>query len=117
MKRSFGKGLLQHQFGTALRVRDRTWSQKGAPKQTHLSVDGHVKLLDTLEGELLLLDQDTDGVAHEALGHVQHVGGHRGRQQDHLGTDGVSLTLKSDRRQDSLGQHERLRAFVASGGG
>ena len=48
--------------------------------QTYLDV----KLADTLEGQLLLLDKDPDGVPHEALGHLQHVTGHGGRQQDHL---------------------------------
>ncbi len=50
-----------------------------------LPLHGNVELPDTLEGELLLLDEDADGVAHEAGGHLQHLGGHRRRQQDHLG--------------------------------
>jgi hypothetical protein len=49
-----------------------------------LPLHGNVELPDTLEGELLLLDEDADGVAHEAGGHLQHLGGHRRRQQDHL---------------------------------
>ena len=42
------------------------------------------ELTDALQCQLLFLDQDTDGVAHEALGDLEHVSGHRGRQQDHL---------------------------------
>lgn len=47
--------------------------------------DGNVELLDTLKGELILLDKDTNGVAHETLGNLQDIHGHRGREQHDLG--------------------------------
>lgn len=50
----------------------------------HLSLHVDVELADTLQGQLLLLDQDPDGVPHELLGHLEHVGRHRGGQQNHL---------------------------------
>lgn len=50
-----------------------------------LLLDGNVELLDTLEGKLSLLDQDTDGVAHELGGDLEDVLGHSGGQQDDLG--------------------------------
>lgn len=56
-----------------------------------LLLDGDVELLDTLQGKLLLLDQDTDGVAHELGGDLQDVLGHGGRQQGDLGRLGEQL--------------------------
>ncbi len=53
---------------------------------THLLVDLNVELSDTLQGELLLLDEDANWLTHEALRHVQHISRHRGRQQDYLHT-------------------------------
>lgn len=50
-----------------------------------LLLDRNVKLLDTLEGEFVLLDKDADWVTHELLGHLEHVLGHRGRKQNNLG--------------------------------
>ena len=49
-----------------------------------LALDGHVELTDTLEGQLLLLDEDSDGITHEAGGHLQDLGGHGGREKHHL---------------------------------
>ena len=43
-----------------------------------LLLDSNVKLLDTFEGKLGLLDQDTDGVAHELGGDLENVLGHGG---------------------------------------
>ncbi len=63
-----------------------------------------VELFDSLEGELLLLDEDADGVPHEPLGDLQHVDGHGGREQDdlavggHLPEDIVDLVLESSRQ-------------------
>ena len=52
-----------------------------------LTLDGDVELADTLKGELLLLDEDADGVPHEPSGHPKHLLGHSGGQQDHLFKD------------------------------
>jgi hypothetical protein len=50
-----------------------------------LLLDGDVELLDTFEGELSLLDQDTDGIAHEFGGDLEHILGHGGGEEDNLG--------------------------------
>lgn len=50
-----------------------------------LLLNGNVELLDTLEGQLGLLDQDTDGVAHELGGNLENVLGHGGGKKDDLG--------------------------------
>lgn len=52
--------------------------------KTHLSLHVDIELLDTLEGELFFLHQDANGVSHELLGHLQHLGWHGGREQNHL---------------------------------
>ena len=49
-----------------------------------LALDRDVELADTLEGELLLLDEDSNRLAHEPGGHLQDLGGHGGRQKDDL---------------------------------
>jgi hypothetical protein len=49
------------------------------------------ELPDTLEGELVTFDEDTDGVTHELLGHLEDVGGHGGREEDNLGLGGKEL--------------------------
>jgi hypothetical protein len=56
-----------------------------------LLLDGDVELLDTLKGELVLLDKDADGVAHELGGDLEDVLGHGGREQDDLGRLGKQL--------------------------
>lgn len=56
-----------------------------------LLLDGNVELLDTLKGKFLLLDQDTDGVAHELGGDLQNVLGHGSRKQGNLGRLGEEL--------------------------
>ena len=43
-----------------------------------LTLHGDVELLDTFEGELVALDQDADGVAHELLGDLKDLSGHGG---------------------------------------
>lgn len=47
-------------------------------------LDGDVELLDTFQGEFLLLHQDTDGIAHELGGNLKDILGHGSRQQDDL---------------------------------
>jgi hypothetical protein len=49
-----------------------------------LLLNGNIKLLDTFEGKLGLLDQDTDGVAHELGGNLEDILGHSGGQKDNL---------------------------------
>lgn len=56
-----------------------------------LLLDGNVELLDTLQGKLVLLDQDTDRVAHELGGDLKDVLGHGGGQEDNLGGLGEEL--------------------------
>ena len=62
------------------------------------------ELTDALQCQLLFLDQDTDGVAHEALGDLEHVSGHRGRQQDHLteSTENHDINIELPRLKESL---------------
>lgn len=50
-----------------------------------LLLNGNVELLDTLQGKLVLLDQDTDRVAHELGGDLEDVLGHGSREKDNLG--------------------------------
>lgn len=78
-----------------------------------LNVD--VVLLDTFQGQLVLLDQNTDRVVHELGGDLQHVLGHSGGQKNNLGglwqqlEDVVDLLLET-RRQHLIGliQNEHL---------
>ena len=42
-------------------------------------LDSDIKLLDTFEGKLGLLDQDTDGITHELRGDLENILGHGGR--------------------------------------
>lgn len=48
-------------------------------------LNGNVELLDTFEGEFGLLDEDTDWVAHELGGDLEHILWHGGREEDDLG--------------------------------
>lgn len=54
-------------------------------------LNSNVELLDTLQGKLVLLDQDADGVAHELGRDLQDVLGHGGRKQDNLSRLGEEL--------------------------
>ena len=49
-----------------------------------LLLNSNVELLDTLEGKLILLDQDTDGVTHEAGRDLEDVLGHGSGKEDDL---------------------------------
>ena len=51
---------------------------------THLALYIDVELLDTLQGKLLLLHQDANGLSHELLGHLQDIRRHGSREEDHL---------------------------------
>eukprot|EP01084_Bolivina_argentea_P016196 30324_1 len=68
-------------------------------------LDGNVELLDTLEGQGLLLDQDTDGGAHELLGELEHVGGHGGGEEGDLDVLGEELEDLVNLLGETLGQH------------
>lgn len=50
-----------------------------------LLLDSNVELLDTFQGKLVLLDEDTDGVTHESGGDLKDVLGHGSGEQDNLG--------------------------------
>jgi len=50
-----------------------------------LLLNGDVELLDTFEGKLSLLDQDTNRVAHELGGHLKNILWHGGRKKNDLG--------------------------------
>lgn len=56
-----------------------------------LLLNSNVELLDTLQGKLVLLDKDTDGVAHELGGDLEDVLGHGSGQENDLGGLGQEL--------------------------
>lgn len=56
-----------------------------------LLLNSNVELLDTLEGKLILLDQDTDGVTHEAGRDLEDVLGHGSGKEDDLSGLGKEL--------------------------
>lgn len=56
-----------------------------------LLLDGDVELLDTLQGKLILLDQNANGVTHELGGDLEDVLGHGGGKKDDLGGLGQEL--------------------------
>ena len=70
-----------------------------------LLLNGNVELLDTFEGKLVLLDEDTDGVAHELGGDLEDVLGHGGGEQDNLGALGEELEDVVDLLGETAGQH------------
>lgn len=47
-------------------------------------VDVDVELLDTLEGELVALDENPHGLVHELAGDLQGLGGEGGGEDAHL---------------------------------
>jgi len=49
-----------------------------------LFFDSNIKLLDTFQRQLIPLHKNFDGLPHELLRHLQHVGGHSGREKDDL---------------------------------
>ena len=56
-----------------------------------LLLNGDVELLDTLQGKLVLLDQNANGVTHELGGDLEDVLGHGGGQENNLGGLGQEL--------------------------
>lgn len=70
-----------------------------------LLLDSNVELLDTFEGKLVLLDEDTDGVAHELGGDLEDVLGHGGGQENDLGGLGEELEDVVDLLGETARQH------------
>jgi len=70
-----------------------------------LLLNGDEELLDTLEGQLILLDQDADGVAHELGGDLHNLNGHGGGQKDDLGGGGKTLENIVDLILETAGEH------------
>mmetsp|Transcript_16527 Transcript_16527/g.42337 ORF Transcript_16527/g.42337 Transcript_16527/m.42337 type:complete len:454 (+) Transcript_16527:479-1840(+) len=68
-----------------------------------LTIDHDVELLDAVQRELVTLDQDADRVAHELASELEHVGGHRRREETdvhrrrQLLEDVVDLVLEAAR--------------------
>ena len=71
-----GEGLVQVAEGVQLPV---------------LALHGDVELLDTLQRQLVALDQDAHGLAHELVGHLQDLQGHGGAEQGALHLLGQEL--------------------------
>ena len=68
-------------------------------------LDSYEELLDTLQGELVLLDEDADGVAHELGGDLEDVLGHGGGEEDNLGALGQKLEDVVDLLGETARQH------------
>ena len=70
-----------------------------------LLLNGNVELLDTFEGKLVLLDEDTDGVTHELGGDLEDILGHGGGEKDDLGGLGEQLEDVVDLLGETARQH------------
>jgi hypothetical protein len=70
-----------------------------------LLLDSNVELLDTFKGKFILLDEDTDGVAHELGGDLEDVLGHGGGQEDDLSGLGQKLEDVVDLLGETARQH------------
>lgn len=70
-----------------------------------LLLNGNVELLDTFEGELVLLDENTDGVTHELGGDLEDVLGHGGGKENNLGRLGEELEDVVDLLGETARQH------------
>jgi hypothetical protein len=68
-------------------------------------LDSNVELLDTFEGEFVLLNKDADGVAHELGGDLEHILGHGGGEEHNLGGLGQKLEDVVDLLGETTGQH------------
>jgi len=67
-------------------------------------------LLDTLKGQLILLDENSDRVSHELLGNFKNFDGHGGGKKDNLGLSGEKLEDVVDGVLESGREH--LIGFV-----
>lgn len=82
---------------------------RSVPKgNAHLFLHIDVELADTLQGKLLLLDQDADGLTHELLGDLQHILRHSGRQENHL-ENRVEKGIRSIEQSLDKGIHGSLK--------
>ena len=70
-----------------------------------LLLDGDEELLDSLEGEFVSLDENSDRVSHELGGDFENVGGHGGGEEDDLGRRGKELEDVVDLVLESSGEH------------
>lgn len=75
-----------------------------------LLLDSNVELLNTLEGKLVLLDEDTDRVAHELGGNLQDVLRHGSRQKNDLSGLGQKLEDVIDLLSETTLQGELVNA-------
>uniref|UniRef100_A0A8C5G665 Uncharacterized protein n=1 Tax=Gouania willdenowi TaxID=441366 RepID=A0A8C5G665_GOUWI len=65
-----------------------------------------VELTNTLQGHLLLLHKNADGVTHEFLGDFQNISRHRGREEDNL-----CAARHQHVKNTPRGSHHDLRSF------
>lgn len=70
-----------------------------------LLLNGDVELLNTFEGEFVLLNKDTDGVAHELGGDLENVLGHGSGEKDDLGALWEELEDVVDLLGETARQH------------
>ena len=70
-----------------------------------LFLNSNVELPDTLEGELVLLDENSDRVTHELLGDFKDIRRHGSGQQDDLSLSGKKLENVVDRIFESGRKH------------
>lgn len=75
-----------------------------------LAINANEELLDALKRQLVLLDQDPDGVAHKLVGDVKHLRRHRGREEANLDLAGEVLKDVVDLVFEAAAQH--LIGFV-----
>lgn len=59
----------------------------------------------TLEGYVFVLDEDTDGIVHDGVGHLDDVGTHGGGEEADLGVDGDQLQDFVDLGQETTSEH------------
>ena len=68
-------------------------------------LDGNVELLDTFEGKLILLDEDTDWVTHELGGDLEDILRHGSGKKDDLGRLREELEDVVDLLSETTGKH------------
>lgn len=70
-----------------------------------LLLDSDVVLVDTFEGELLVLDQNLRGVSHEVLGHTEDLWGESSGEKSDLDVAGQELEDVLNLSLEATGQH------------
>lgn len=68
-------------------------------------LERNVELLDTVKGQLLVLDQDLHGVLHEFVRHLDDLRRHRGREEADLDVRGEALEDLADLVDEAAAQH------------